>query len=136
MAQSRKTSLVGIGPNGAIIRLTASFTCVRRVVTFAGQTGPPTVLQLGSVEPIQLASTDASRAPSRAACERVLLKKTKRPISKSPSSRSRKTGRTRANSTRDCPRAPTLHDNHFQIVVEEPAELVTVSRASWFPPVG
>ena len=58
--------------NGLTIRLAAVRMWVRKAATSAGQTGPPVLPQPGSACPIQLASTDASRAPSRAACDRTL----------------------------------------------------------------
>ena len=64
-------------PNGATIRLTAATTSAWRLpgpVTVDGQVGPPTASQLGSADPSQRASTVASRAPSRAACETTLLR--------------------------------------------------------------
>ena len=62
----------GGGPNGAAIRFAALLMSFLTAVVLAGQVGPPVVLQLGSVEPIQLASTEATRAPSRAAWLRTL----------------------------------------------------------------
>lgn len=58
--------------NGEIIRLVAVSTSAFSAVAFAGQTGPPAVPQLGCPWASQLASTEASRAPSRAACERTV----------------------------------------------------------------
>ena len=86
--------------NGVIIRLAAVTMSAFMAPADAGQTGPPAEPQPASAEPIQLASTDASRAPSRAACDRTLCWYTSRPPSMSPKSSSRKIGMTRANSTR------------------------------------
>ena len=58
--------------NGEIIRLAALMTSVFMAVAVAGQSGPPALPQPGSLTPIQLASTEARRAPSRAACDRTL----------------------------------------------------------------
>ena len=61
-----------ITANGLTIRFAAARMWVRSAATFAGQTGPPVLPQPGSAWPIQLASTAASRAPSRAAWDRTL----------------------------------------------------------------
>jgi hypothetical protein len=65
----------------------------------AGHVGPPVWPQLGSADPSQLASTDPTRAPSRAADDRTLFMYTNRPPSMTAKSMTRKIGRTRANST-------------------------------------
>lgn len=67
-----KTSVAVTDANGLIIRLAAMTMSVFIEAVDAGQVGPPAEPQPASDEPIQLASTDASRAPSRAACDRTL----------------------------------------------------------------
>src|SRR6188472_282473 len=59
--------------NGDTILFAAVRTSVRRAARVAGQTGPPAVPQRVSVLPTHDASTDATRAPSRAAWESVLF---------------------------------------------------------------
>jgi hypothetical protein len=71
-SQRTNTSADAMLANGAIIRFAALMMSVFIAVTLAGQTGPPALPQPGSLTPIQLASTDASRAPSRAACDSTL----------------------------------------------------------------
>lgn len=58
--------------NGVTIRFAAARMSVRKAATVAGQTGPPGLPHPGSDPPIQLASTAARRAPSRAAWDRTL----------------------------------------------------------------
>ena len=60
-------------PNGATMRFAAATASASMALKVAGQTGPPEVLQLGSVEPIQEASTETTRAASRALCDRTLF---------------------------------------------------------------
>src|SRR5262245_3733049 len=62
-------SLAAIEPNGDIIRFAPDRTSARKALTVAGQTGPPAEPQPASAEPVQYASTDPTRAPSRAAWE-------------------------------------------------------------------
>jgi hypothetical protein len=67
-----KTSAEVTLENGVIIRLAAVTMSVFMAAAEAGQVGPFVDPQPASVEPIQLASTEASRAPSRAACDSTL----------------------------------------------------------------
>ena len=56
------------------MRFTAAATSAVNASNVPGQVGPPVVPQAASLEPIQPASTDARRAPSRAAWDRVLFR--------------------------------------------------------------
>ena len=51
----------GIVPKAVVMRFTAATTWLRNMSLFAGQVGPPVVPHVESVEPIQEASTLASR---------------------------------------------------------------------------
>ena len=95
-----KTSAEVTVENGVIIRLAAVTMSVFMAVAVAGHVGPPAEPQPVSVDPIQLASTEASRAPSRAAWDNTLWWYTSRPPSTNPNNSRRKIGKTSANSTR------------------------------------
>src|SRR5512134_2806156 len=73
VSHRRYTLPAGMFANGVTIRLAAARTWVLSVFALLGQTGPPPLPHPGSDEPIQLASTEASRAPSRAAWDRTLF---------------------------------------------------------------